>query len=90
MLNVAAPLRTSIIEVGRRELRSVLVKTISYFSTNRYNLSYSSILILTKPEGDKFKYARKWKIPCVSSEWIFDSIEKGYCLPTEKYRIESS
>jgi len=41
-------------------------------------------------DGDKYKYARKWKIPCVTSSWVFDSIEKGYCLETEAYKIESS
>ena len=36
------------------------------------------------------KYAKKWKIPCLSQEWVFDSIEKGYCLNSEGYRIENT
>ena len=44
------------------------------------------LVILAKPEGDKYKYAKKWKIPCVTSAWVFDSVEKGYCLNTEGYR----
>ena len=52
------------------------------------DMETTEILIITKPEGDKFKYARKWKIPCLNSDYVFDSIEKGYCLPSEGYRID--
>ncbi len=30
-----------------------------------------------------------WKIPVVKSEWIYDSIEAGYCLPEKNYILES-
>ena len=30
----------------------------------------------------------KWKIPCVTSSWVMDSIEAGYSLPTDSYRVE--
>lgn len=45
------------------------------------------ILVIPKAEGEKFEYARKWKIPCVKPEWVYDSISKGYCLPTLDYRV---
>merc|ERR1711944_97364 len=51
-------------------------------------MEQTQILIISKPEGDKYKYAKKWKIPCISSDWVFDSIEKGYCLHTEGYRVD--
>ena len=44
----------------------------------------------TGPAGDKYSHAKKWKIPCVSSSWVFDSIERGYCLPTEGYRVDKN
>lgn len=48
----------------------------------------TSVLVCTSPAGDKYNHARKWKIPCVTSSWVFESIERGYCLPTEPYRVD--
>ena len=48
----------------------------------------TAILIIPTPEGDKYEYARKWKIPCVSPDWVFDSIEKGFCQSTTPFRID--
>ena len=42
----------------------------------------------TAPAGDKYSHAKKWKIPCVSSAWVFDSIERGHCLPPDQYRVD--
>ena len=44
----------------------------------------------TAPAGDKYSHAKKWKIPCVTSSWVLDSIEAGYCLPTDNYRVEKN
>ena len=44
----------------------------------------------TAPAGDKYSHAKKWKIPCVTSSWVLDSIEAGYCLPTDYYRVEKN
>ena len=44
----------------------------------------------TAPAGDKYSHAKKWKIPCVTSSWVLDSTEAGYCLPTESYRVEKT
>ena len=52
------------------------------------DMDKTAILIIPTSGGDKYEYARKWKIPCLSPEWIFDSIEKGYCLKTDPYRID--
>ena len=48
----------------------------------------TAILVIPTPEGQKYNYARKWKIPCVSPDWVFDSIEKGFCQSTTPFRID--
>ena len=53
------------------------------------DMETTTLLILTKPEGDKYRYAIKWRIPCVTSDWVFDSIEKAQCLGTEPYRVDN-
>ena len=48
----------------------------------------TSVLICSSPSGDKYSHAKKWKIPCVTSSWVLESIERGYCLPTDQYRVD--
>ena len=36
-----------------------------------------------------FLFCRKWKVPCITSDWVFDCIEKGHCLPTDDYRVDN-
>jgi len=53
------------------------------------DMERTTILVTPKTGGDKYEYARKWQIPCLSPDWIFDSIDKGHCLPTNPYRIDA-
>ena len=57
--------------------------------TGVLDMENTEILIISKPEGDKYKYARKWRIPCLTTDFVFDSIEKGYCLPADDYRVDA-
>jgi len=38
--------------------------------------------------GQKYEFARKWKIHIVSPQWLADSIDIGYCQEEHKYRVE--
>ncbi len=44
--------------------------------------------MLNEPKGSKYEEAKMWKIIVVKSEWVYDSIEAGYCLPEESYVLE--
>ncbi|CAL4073586.1 unnamed protein product, partial [Meganyctiphanes norvegica] len=46
------------------------------------------VLILPAAEGEKYNYAKNWRIHCLSPEWIYDSIEKGYAMDMEKYKVQ--
>jgi len=48
----------------------------------------TTVLVTGLPKGEKFLAARRWNIPCVSSHWVFESIEAGHPLPFEDYRME--
>ena len=83
-------LTLTVSQMGRKE-KELLKKSIENHGgtyTGQLDMEQTQILIITKPEGDKYKYAKKWKIPCISSDWVFDSIDKGYCLHTEGYRVD--
>ena len=47
-------------------------------------------LVINQPKGEKYNFAKLWKISIVSSKWIFDSIEAKHCLPEKSYQLEVS
>ncbi|KAI1888905.1 hypothetical protein AGOR_G00173580 [Albula goreensis] len=46
-------------------------------------------LIVSEAKGQKYECAKKWKIYCVSLEWLQDSIEKGFCQDESRYPVGS-
>lgn len=49
----------------------------------------TNVLILSKPEGDKFKFAKSWNIPCVKPSWVYDSIDSKVICNLSLYSLES-
>ena len=70
-----------------RELLKKSVESHGGSYTPTLDMNTTTIVILNKADGDKYRYAKRWKIPCITSDWVYDSIEKGHCLPTEGYLI---
>ena len=40
--------------------------------------------------GTKYRYARQWKMYCVTPQWFNDSMECGYCMPEVEYDVDGS
>ncbi|XP_070546625.1 DNA topoisomerase 2-binding protein 1-like [Ptychodera flava] len=47
-------------------------------------------LVVDDPKGQKYEFAKKWKIHYVTSKWFYDSLEKGACLDENLYAVEES
>ncbi|XP_064623167.1 DNA topoisomerase 2-binding protein 1-A-like isoform X2 [Lineus longissimus] len=45
-------------------------------------------LLIKEPKGQKYEFARKWKIQIVDPKWLRDSIERGYCLDEALYPVK--
>lgn len=51
----------------------------------------ASLLITKSADAvrkDKMSYALEWKIPVVTENWLWDSIEAGKCLPLHEYKFK--
>lgn len=73
---------------NERETLKKLIENHGGIYSPALDMESTMLVVLAKAEGDKYKYAKKWKIPCVTSNWVFDSVEKGFCLPTKDYGVE--
>ncbi|XP_053525000.1 DNA topoisomerase 2-binding protein 1 isoform X3 [Artibeus jamaicensis] len=45
-------------------------------------------LIVQEPKGQKYECAKRWNVHCVTTQWFFDSVEKGFCQDESIYKIE--
>lgn len=51
-------------------------------------MSKTSVLIVSAPEGEKYTHACKWRIKCLTPDWIYDSVQRGHALPMENYEVK--
>lgn len=47
----------------------------------------TAILIVSSTQGEKYRHAIEWEIPCVTPLWIDESVKQGKCLSTIKFSI---
>ncbi|XP_068207098.1 DNA topoisomerase 2-binding protein 1 isoform X2 [Palaemon carinicauda] len=52
-------------------------------------MAVTSVLIIPSPEGDKYEYARNWRIQCLKPDWIYDSVEIGHALNMDGYEVKN-
>ncbi len=78
------------VDVEERNKIMEIVKTNggAYSPALKLNV-VNTFLLLKEPNGEKFKYAQIKRIPCLNIQWLYDSVEKGYALPEDKYVIRS-
>lgn len=66
--------------IKEREVFNLCVNVILY-------LDEINLLYCTFTSGAKYEFAKKWRINIVKSDWLYDSIEKGYCLEEKQFSL---
>ncbi|XP_075443224.1 DNA topoisomerase 2-binding protein 1 isoform X3 [Ascaphus truei] len=56
--------------------------------TGQLKMNESTHLIVQEAKGQKYECAKKWNVHCVSIQWFFDSIERGFCQDEAMYKTE--
>lgn len=51
-------------------------------------MSKTSVLIVSAPEGEKYSHACKWRIKCLTQDWIYDSVQRGHALTMDGYEVK--
>ncbi|KAL1116075.1 hypothetical protein AAG570_005570 [Ranatra chinensis] len=49
----------------------------------------TSVLVISEPEGDKYKHAQMWDIPCVGPSWVYASLKKKVALPPNDHLVKA-
>ncbi|XP_023383248.1 DNA topoisomerase 2-binding protein 1 [Pteropus vampyrus] len=68
------------------------IKTLWEKSQEKYmgqlKMNDCTHLIVQEPKGQKYECAKRWNVHCVTTQWFFDSVEKGFCQDESMYRTE--
>ncbi|XP_048190944.1 DNA topoisomerase 2-binding protein 1 [Perognathus longimembris pacificus] len=71
----------------RKEIQQLTVKHGGQYM-GQLKMNECTHLLVKEPKGQKYECARKWNVHCVTLQWFFDSVEKGFCQDETMYKIE--
>ncbi|XP_041372354.1 DNA topoisomerase 2-binding protein 1-A-like [Gigantopelta aegis] len=72
----------------RKEIQKIVEAEGGSYS-GEMKLKETTHLVLKEPKGQKYEHAKKWKINIVRTTWLYESVEKGYCLNEADFWIEN-
>ncbi|KAG8442840.1 hypothetical protein GDO86_011596 [Hymenochirus boettgeri] len=78
---------TGLSSLDRKEVQRLTAQHGGEY-TGQLKMNESTHLIVQEAKGQKYECARKWNVHCVSIQWFFDSIEKGFCQDETIYKTE--
>jgi len=71
--------------VARNRIKSIVESNGGTYSAN---FSYTCThLVALDPQGDKFKYARQWKVPVVRESWIDAMLDRHGCVEMDSFLL---
>ncbi|XP_058513210.1 DNA topoisomerase 2-binding protein 1 [Ochotona princeps] len=79
---------TGLCGLDRRAVQQLTVKHGGQYM-GQLKMNECTHLIVQEPKGQKYECAKRWNVHCVSTQWFFDSIEKGFCQDESMYKMET-
>ena len=76
------------INVTKREDIKMLVKKHGGTYSGELNMKTCTHLLVESPHGQKYTFARQWKLHCVSPLWFYECLKQGRWLDEASYRVE--
>ena len=70
----------------RREVAQLTEENGGKYS-GELNMRTCTHLIVNIAKGEKYNYARQWKIHCVSPEWFYDCLKEGHWVDENSYEV---
>ncbi|KAM8980428.1 DNA topoisomerase 2-binding protein 1 isoform X1 [Sarcophilus harrisii] len=78
---------TGLCSLDRRAVQRLTVENGGRYM-GQLKMNECTHLIVHEPKGQKYECAKRWNVHCVTIQWFFHSIEKGFCQDEAKYKIE--
>ncbi|XP_054556990.1 DNA topoisomerase 2-binding protein 1 isoform X2 [Talpa occidentalis] len=79
---------TGLCSVDRKAVQQLALKHGGQYM-GQLKMNECTHLIVQEPKGQKYECAKRWNVHCVTTQWFFDSVEKGFCQDESMYKTES-
>ncbi|KAM7063258.1 DNA topoisomerase 2-binding protein 1 isoform 2-T2 [Molossus nigricans] len=79
---------TGLCGLERKSVQQLTVKHGGQYM-GQLKMNECTHLIVQEPKGQKYECAKRWNVHCVTTQWFFDSVEKGFCQDESIYKTES-
>lgn len=76
--------------MGKREKDKIteLIQSNGGVCMGVMELGKTDFVILSKPEGEKYKHAKQWKIFCVNPKWIYNCVDAKAVISFNEYIVK--
>ncbi|XP_059519892.1 DNA topoisomerase 2-binding protein 1 isoform X1 [Myotis daubentonii] len=78
---------TGLCGLERKSVQQLTVKHGGQYM-GQLKMNECTHLIVQEPKGQKYECAKRWNVHCVTTQWFFDSVEKGFCQDESMYKTE--
>ncbi|VTJ75522.1 DNA topoisomerase 2-binding protein 1 isoform X1 [Marmota monax] len=78
---------TGLCGLDRRAVQQLTIKHGGQYM-GQLKMNECTHLIVQEPKGQKYECAKRWNVHCVTMQWFFDSVEKGFCQDESIYKME--
>ncbi|XP_077772515.1 DNA topoisomerase 2-binding protein 1 isoform X1 [Podarcis muralis] len=78
---------TGLSSADRKAVQRITIENGGQY-TGQLKMNECTHLIVQEPKGQKYECARRWNVHCISVQWFFDSIEKGFCQDESMYTVD--
>ncbi|XP_072582998.1 DNA topoisomerase 2-binding protein 1 isoform X11 [Vulpes vulpes] len=78
---------TGLCSLDRKAVQQLTVKHGGQYM-GQLKMNECTHLIVQEPKGQKYECAKRWNVHCVTTQWFFDSVDKGFCQDESIYKTE--
>ncbi|XP_048072232.2 DNA topoisomerase 2-binding protein 1 isoform X8 [Ursus arctos] len=78
---------TGLCSLDRKAVQRLTIKHGGQYM-GQLKMNECTHLIVQEPKGQKYECAKRWNVHCVTTQWFFDSVDKGFCQDESIYKTE--
>ncbi|XP_059018624.1 DNA topoisomerase 2-binding protein 1 isoform X3 [Mustela lutreola] len=78
---------TGLCSLDRKAVQQLTIKHGGQYM-GQLKMNECTHLIVQEPKGQKYECAKRWNVHCVTTQWFFDSVDKGFCQDESIYKTE--
>ncbi|XP_064443595.1 DNA topoisomerase 2-binding protein 1 isoform X2 [Mirounga angustirostris] len=78
---------TGLCSLDRKAVQQLTIKHGGQYM-GQLKMNECTHLIVQEPKGQKYECAKRWNVHCVTTQWFFDSVDRGFCQDESIYKTE--